>query len=29
MVSECIRPTAKDEAFRELCNDSAPTVQNV
>jgi hypothetical protein len=28
LVSECIRPSAKDAAFRELCNDSAPTVEN-
>jgi len=28
LVLECFRPSAKDAAFRELCNDSAPTGQN-
>jgi len=27
LVSECIRPSAKHAAFRELCDDFAPTGQ--
>jgi len=28
LVSECIRTSAKDAAFREMCNDSAPAIEN-